>query len=78
MAEELRGAPVAAALTEALSVRAAALADRGVTPTLAILRLGERSDDLAYERAALKRAEKIGIAVRQTVLSRNASQHDVD
>ena len=46
MAEKLRGAPVAAALTEALSVRAAVLADRGVTPTLAILRLGERADDL--------------------------------
>ena len=78
MAEKLRGAPVAAALTEALSIRAAVLADRGVTPTLAILRLGERADDLAYEEAALKRAEKIGIAVRQIALSRNASQHDVD
>lgn len=77
MAEELRGASVAAALTEALSIRAAALAERGILPTLAILRLGERADDLAYERAALKRAEKIGIAVRQMVLSSDASQCDV-
>ena len=47
MAELLKGAGVAAAMTAELAGRSAALADLGVTPTLAILRVGERADDLA-------------------------------
>lgn len=64
MTELLRGAPVAAVLTEDVAARAASLAGRGVVPTLAILRVGERSDDLSYERAAVKRCEKVGVAAR--------------
>lgn len=77
MAEELRGAPVAKKLTEELSVRATALEEKGVTPTLAIVRVGERPDDLSYERAALKRADKVGFAVRQFVLPDNCSQDEL-
>ena len=65
MAELLKGAPVARALTEELAVRCAALRERGVVPTLAIVRVGEREDDLSYERGALKRCEKVGIEVRR-------------
>ena len=68
MAEIWKGAPVAAALSEEIAAEAAALKERGVVPTLAILRVGERADDLAYERGAMKRAEKVGVAVRNVVL----------
>ena len=61
MAELLRGTAVAAEITESLIVRTGRLKERGIVPCLAILRVGERIDDLSYERAALKRAEKIGI-----------------
>lgn len=72
MAEILKGAPVAAALTEELSRRSAALRDKGVAPCLAIVRLGARDDDLAYERAAMKRCDAAGIVVRQMVLPEDA------
>lgn len=65
MTELLRGAPVAAAITEEVAARVASLAERGVAPALAILRVGERPDDLSYERAAAKRCERVGIAVRR-------------
>ncbi len=68
MAEILKGAPVAAAMTEKMKTRSDALRAAGVVPTLAIFRVGERGDDLSYERAAMKRAEKAGIAVRNVVL----------
>lgn len=68
MARILKGAPVAAALTETLTARAAALEARGTIPTLAILRVGERGDDLAYERGAMSRCAKIGVAVKQLLL----------
>ncbi len=68
MAEIWKGAPVAAALSEKISADAAALQAKGVIPTLAILRVGERDDDLAYERGAMKRCEKVGVAVKNAVL----------
>ena len=68
MAEILRGAPVAAAISEELKIRCEQLKAGGITPALAIVRVGERPDDLAYERAALKRMDGIGISVRQFVL----------
>ena len=64
MAELLKGAPVARALTEELADRCAVLRERGVVPTLAIVRVGEREDDLSYERGALKRCEKMCIRDR--------------
>lgn len=77
MAELWKGAPVAAALTERLIPRAQALMEKGVTPTLAIVRVGERPEDLSYERGALKRCEKVGIAVRQFLLTSEATQTDL-
>ena len=77
MAELLLGAPVANALTEVLAGEVATLSSRGVVPTLAIVRVGERDDDLAYERGALKRCEKVGIAVRQFVLAADCSQDEL-
>ena len=74
MAELLKGGPAAAALTEKLILRAEALRQKGSVPCLAVLRIGERPDDLAYERAALQRCEKVGIAVRHFVLPADVSQ----
>lgn len=77
MAELLRGAPVAAAITGELTARVDALKARGVVPTLAIVRVGERPDDLSYERGACKRAEKVGIAVERIVLPADCTQEEL-
>ncbi len=53
------------------------LTAQGIQPTLAIVRVGERPDDLSYERGACKRAEALGIAVRKFLLPEDASQDDV-
>ncbi|MBR3748510.1 MAG: bifunctional 5,10-methylenetetrahydrofolate dehydrogenase/5,10-methenyltetrahydrofolate cyclohydrolase [Firmicutes bacterium] len=68
MAEVLKGMPVAKAISEELKARSEALQAKGVTPTLAIFRVGERDNDLSYERGAMKRAEQTGVAVRNVVL----------
>lgn len=77
MSEILRGAPVADALTEEAAARAAALRERGVVPGLAILRVGERPDDLSYERAALRRCERAGVAARLVTLPAGCSQAEL-
>ena len=52
MAKRLLGKEVNEALVASLQTRAAALKEKGVTPTLAILRLGENPSDLSYEKGA--------------------------
>ena len=77
MAEILKGAPVAAAITEELIDRAKALKARGIEPCLAVLRVGERPDDMVYERAAVKRCEKIGIRAVSICLPAACRQEDL-
>lgn len=77
MAELLKGGPVARAITEGLASRAAALKAAGVAPRLAIVRVGEREDDLSYERGALKRCEKAGIEVKRVLLPGDCSQGEL-
>jgi len=74
MAELLKGASVVKTLTETLRSEADALCARGVTPTLAIVRIGARGSDLAYERAALKRCGQCGVAVQQIALPADIPQ----
>ena len=77
MALLLKGAPVARALTEELARRTERLVERGVRPTLAIVRVGEREDDLSYERGAKKRCAAIGIDVRMFVLDAGCTQAEL-
>ena len=60
----LRGAPAAAALNEKTARLVSELREKGVIPTLAIVRLGAREDDLSYERGAVKRCAAVGIETR--------------
>ena len=68
---------MAQALTERLAAQADQLKAQGVIPTLAIVRVGERPEDLSYERGALKRCEKVGIQVKQFVLPKESSHGDL-
>ena len=77
MAQLWKGAPVAAALSERVAAQAEQLRAQGVSPTLAIVRVGERPEDLSYERGAMKRCEKVGVAVRQLLLPGEVSQGEL-
>ncbi len=68
MAELLKGAPVAAAINEKMKADVELLAGKGVTPTLCIFRVGERDDDIAYEKGAMKRCAQVGVNVVNAVL----------
>lgn len=77
MATILKGAPVVAAMNEANAALCAQLQQKGIHPTLAILRVGEREDDLSYERGVIARCGKVGVAVRQFVLPADATQEQL-
>ena len=77
MAAILKGAPVVAAMNEVNAARCAALSEKGIIPTLAVVRVGAREDDLSYERGVMTRCGKVGVAVRQFLLPADASQDEL-
>lgn len=58
-AEILYGAPVAEAICQELSEKINTLLSAGISPKLAILRVGCREGDLSYERVVLRRFLKL-------------------
>lgn len=78
MAELLKGAPVAEAINERTAKEIELLREKGIEPTLCILRVGERPDDLSYERTAEKRAQKVGVNVVKKLLPADCTQVEFD
>ena len=68
MEKLMLGTEVANAMKEALTLKTERLKEQGTVPCLAIVRVGERPDDISYERGAKKKMEGIGIECRSIVL----------
>ena len=51
--------------------------NRTITPTLGIIRIGEREDDIAYEKGAAKRCETLGVAYEKFLLSADVKEEEV-
>ena len=77
MATILKGAPVVAVMNERNAALCEQLKAKGITPTLAVVRVGEREDDLSYERGVMTRCGKVGVAVKQFVLPADATQEQL-
>ena len=77
MAKLLLGKEVNEKLNARIIADCEALKAKGVNPTMAIVRCGERPDDLSYERGATKRAETLGVAVEKFVLPEDVSKEEL-
>lgn len=77
MAKLLLGREVTDALNAQLAERTEALRHRGISPTLAIIRVGEEPSDVSYERGATKRAELVGVEILRFILPSDASRESV-
>ena len=71
MGHLLKGKAVADSISDKVKIDVEELRKKNIVPKLKIVRLGEREDDLAYERAALKRMEKVNIACEVLSLPRD-------
>ena len=76
MSTLLKGAPVASAINEKMKETVAILREQSIVPTLAIVRVGERPDDLSYERGAMKRCASVGVEVRNVVFPEDVSKEE--
>lgn len=72
----IKGKPVADKISENLIKEVNDLSKEGIIPKLAIVRVGARPDDLAYERGALKRCQTIGIETEVIELEENITQEE--
>lgn len=73
----MTGKEVSASMDEVTGEKSASLREKGIVPTLELIRVGEKPADLSYERGILKKAEKCGIEVRRKVLRENVSVADI-
>ncbi len=75
---ELTGKPVSDRICEELKETTSALKAKGVIPTLAVIRVGEREDDLAYERGLKKKFEANECNVVIKELPEDVTQETLD
>lgn len=74
MTRVLHSKPVTDAIAADLAHRVERLHILSIDPTLAIVRVGARPDDLSYERTACKRAKALGLSTRVFELPETVSQ----
>ena len=78
MAKQLLAKEVNEALVANLLERTAALREKGIIPTLGIIRVGANPSDLSYEKGATKRGELVGVEVKKFELPEDASKEAVE
>ncbi len=77
MAKRLLGKEVNEALVAKLLERTTALREKGVVPTLGIVRVGANPSDLSYEKGATTKGEQVGVEVKKFELPEDATKEDV-
>ena len=76
--QELRGMPVVKQIAADAALQVEELKKRGVEPKLAVVRVGEREDDLSYERGLLKRFDAVGALVESVVFPLDVTQEELE
>lgn len=76
MGQVIKGKPVADKISEDLVKEIEVLQGKGIQPKLAIVRVGARSDDLAYEKGAIGRCKKVGVETEVKELPEDITQED--
>ena len=74
----MMGSEVAKAMKENLIQEVEVLKGKGITPHLTIIRVGDRPDDVTYERNAKRRMELVGIACNVIELEETVSQEEFE
>ena len=77
MAEILKGSDVVDAINKRTSAKIEILNKDGITATLAIVRIGERADDISYEKSASNRCRTVGVNVKNILLPADVSQGEL-
>lgn len=77
MAKQLLGREVAEAMNQETARRCEALRAKGTGPKLAVIRCGNKEDDLSYERGAERAAVLTGVKLVKLILRPEASRQQL-
>lgn len=78
MIQTLKGMPVVNAISEDLKNKVEELKAKNIVPTLAVVRVGAREDDLSYERGIIKRFSGVGAEVKICELPEDVTQEAIE
>ncbi len=73
----LKGAEVSKALNEKIKNDVKVLKEKGINPVLVMIRVGERPDDISYEKGAAKRCENLGIEAKHIAFSETVAEEEL-
>ncbi|APC79529.1 bifunctional 5,10-methylenetetrahydrofolate dehydrogenase/5,10-methenyltetrahydrofolate cyclohydrolase [Clostridium botulinum] len=76
MTKILYGNEVALKIKEDLNLRIDKLKEKNIIPKLAILRMGNKPDDIAYERSIIKSCERLNIETKVEELNEDILEED--
>lgn len=77
MSELLKGKAAADAIDAQLTTRLTGFYEKGIVPTLAIVRVGENPSDIAYENGAVKKAKKVGVQTEKFICDAKIEEADL-
>ena len=77
MGIELKGSDVVRSITKELTLQVLDLKSKGITPTLAIIRVGDKDDDIYYQQSAVKRCNAIGINTEEYVYGESITEEEL-
>ena len=70
--------PVVKQIAADAALKVEELKKKGIEPKLAVVRVGEREDDLSYERGLLKRFDAVGALVESVVFPVDVTQEELE
>lgn len=76
--QELRGMPVVKEIAGQATTEVEELKKKGIIPKLAVVRVGEREDDLSYERGLMKRFDAVGAVAESVVFPLEVTQEELE
>ena len=76
MTEVLNGRPVVIAIQQGIKLEVEALNKKGIIPTMGIIRVGNRPDDIAYENSIIRNCEGVGVRTEIFELGNDISMEE--
>ena len=77
MTQILKGKPAADVLKEDIIKRVDELKGKGFPPKLNVIRVGERADDISYEKSIIKNCEALGIEAQLDQIPEDSTTEDL-
>lgn len=74
----LKGKAVAEAIKKDISKDMEILRVKGLVPTLCLIRVGEKPDDVFYEKSIEKKAFEVGVKIKKIHVSENIGQKELE